>query len=65
VVDGTEYPRRRRRGDVINKEQLMKEDLDKMKLLARDLRQRRRHIGLRKQEPGIRARLVYDIDLPS
>jgi NAD(P)-dependent dehydrogenase (short-subunit alcohol dehydrogenase family) len=33
--------------------------------LARDLRQRRRHIGLRKQEPGIRARLVYDIDLPS
>jgi len=50
---------------VINKEQLMKEDLDKVKLLARDLRQRRRHIGLRKQEPGIRAGLVHDIDLPS
>jgi len=48
---------------VINKEQLMKENLDKVKLLARDLRQR--HIGLRKQEPGIRARLGYDIDLPS
>ena len=50
---------------MINKEQLMKENLDKVKLLPRDLRQRRRHIGLRKQEPGIRARLVYDIDLPS
>jgi hypothetical protein len=29
------------------------------------LRQRRRQIGLRKQEPGIRAGLVQDIDLPS
>jgi len=35
---------------VINKEQLMKENLDKVKLLASNLRQRRRHIGLRKQD---------------
>jgi hypothetical protein len=28
------------------------------------LRQRRRQIGLRKQEPGIRVGLVKDIDLP-
>jgi hypothetical protein len=38
MVDGTEYPRRRRRGDVIGEEKTMKENLEKVIPLVRDLR---------------------------